>query len=130
MSSKIVKKFKILLAFSLISIVSNLFVSPTVSYVDSVFFSYAQDINSTESNRSILGINNATGLSLIPLMIKEMENTNATTIPIKQVIYSTPSNVTALQSMSKNSTVDGNATTAAATNNSFDSVNKTTKELI
>ena len=35
-------------------------------------------------------------------MIKEMENTNATSIPIKQVINATPSNVTALQNMVKN----------------------------
>ncbi len=35
-------------------------------------------------------------------MIKEMENTNATTIPIEQVINATPSNVTALQNIAKN----------------------------
>ena len=35
-------------------------------------------------------------------MIKEMENTNATSIPIKQVISATPSNVTAIQNMVKN----------------------------
>ena len=34
-------------------------------------------------------------------MIKEMQNTNATTIPIKQVINATPSNVTALQNIAK-----------------------------
>ena len=110
-------------------IVSISLVSPTFSSVNNFFFSYGQDINSTESDRPFLGINNAVGLSLIPLMIKEMENTNATTIPIKQVINATPSNATALQNISKNST-ENNNTNTGDTNNGFNPVNDTAKELI
>ena len=110
-------------------IVSISLASPTFSSVNSFFFSYGQDINSTESDRPFLGINNAVGLSLIPLMIKEMENTNATTIPIKQVINATPSNATALQNISKNST-ENNNTNTGDTNDGFKPVNDTAKELI
>jgi hypothetical protein len=129
MPSKNIKKLFLILSLSLMWIVSNSLVYPTVSSFDSTFFSYGQDINSTESNGLFFGINNATGLSLIPLMIKEMENTNATAIPIKQVINATPSNATALQSISKNSTVNNN-TNAADTTGGFNSVNDTAQELI
>jgi hypothetical protein len=129
MRGKNTKKLFLVLSLSLMWIVSNSLVYPTVSSFDSTFFSYGQDINSTESNGLFFGINNATGLSLIPLMIKEMENTNATAIPIKQVINATPSNATALQSISKNSTVNNN-TNAADTTGGFNSVNDTAQELI
>ncbi len=129
MRSKNIKKLFFIISLSLMWIVSNSLVNPTVSSFDSVFFSYGQDINSTESNRLFFGINNATGLSLIPLMIKEMENTNATAIPIKQVINATPSNITAIQSIFKNNT-ENNTTNASGTTNDFNSVNDTTKELI
>jgi hypothetical protein len=129
MHGKNIKKLFFTLSLSLMSIVSISLVSPTFSSVNSFFFSYGQDINSTESDRPFLGINNAVGLSLIPLMIKEMENTNATTIPIKQVINATPSNATALQNISKNST-ENNNTNTGDTNNGFNPVNDTAKELI
>ena len=129
MRGKNTKKFFLVLSLSLMWIVSNSLVYPTVSSFESTFFSYGQDINSTESNGLFFGINNATGLSLIPLMIKEMENTNATAIPIKQVINATPSNATALQSISKNSTVNNN-TNATDTTGGFNSVNDTAQGLI
>jgi len=100
-------------------IVSNSLVYPSVSSYNSIFVSYGQDINSTESNGLFFGINNTTGLSLIPLMIKEMQNTNATAIPIKQVINATPSNATALQNMTRSNT------NASGVNNDFKSVNDT-----
>ncbi len=129
MRGKIVKKLFFTLSLSLVWIVSISLVSPTFSSVNNFFFSYGQDINSTESDRPFLGINNAVGISLIPLMIKEMENTNATTIPIKQVLNATPSNATALQSISKNST-ENNNTKTGDTNNGFNPVNDTAKDLI
>jgi hypothetical protein len=139
MNSKNITKLFFILPLSLMWIVSNSLVYPTVSSYNSIFFSYGQDINSTESNGLFFGINNATGVSLIPLMIKEMQNTNATAIPIKQVINATPSNATALQSISKNTTennttenntTENNNTNASGANNDFNSVNDTTKDLI
>jgi hypothetical protein len=129
MNSKNITKLFFIFPLSLMWIVSNSLVYPTVSSYNSIFVSYGQDINSTESNGLFFGINNATGLSLIPLMIKEMQNTNATAIPIKQVINATPSNATALQSISKNNT-ENNNTNASGVNNDFKSVNDTTHELI
>jgi hypothetical protein len=128
MNSKNLTNLFFIFPLLLMWIVSISLVYPTVSSYDSIFLSYGQDINSTESNGLFFGINNATGLSLIPLMIKEMQNTNATAIPIKQVINATPSNATALQSISKNTT-ENNNTNASGVNNDFKSVNDT-KELI
>ncbi|HKR73442.1 MAG TPA: hypothetical protein VJR94_04955, partial [Candidatus Nitrosocosmicus sp.] len=63
-----------------------------------------QEINSSVvSDAEILASINQTYLSLIPLMIQEVENTNASDIPIRQIIEATPSNVTALQDIVKNS---------------------------
>jgi hypothetical protein len=121
MIGKNIKLFFIV-SLSLMWIVSNSLVNPTVSSFDSTFFSYGQDTNSTEGNGLFFGINNATGLSLIPLMIKEMQNTNATSIPIKQVVNATPSNATALQSISKNTTTN-NGTTNNGTTNASDAAN-------
>src|SRR5690606_18700075 len=49
-------------------------------------------------------------------MIKEVENTNASEIPIRQIMEATPSNVTALQDIVKNSS---NRTTQDELNSSF-----------
>ena len=63
-----------------------------------------QEANSSiVSDAEILASINQTYLSLIPLMIQEVENTNASDIPIRQIIEATPSNVTALQDIVKNS---------------------------
>jgi hypothetical protein len=129
MIGKNVKKLFFALSLSLMWIVSNSLVYPTVSSFDSTFFSYGQDVNSTEGNGLFFGINNATGLSLIPLMIKEMQNTNATAIPIKQVVNATPSNATALQSISKNTTNNDNTNASDATND-LNSVNDATNDLL
>jgi hypothetical protein len=102
MHDKIIKIFTGLLALTVL-IVFNSFPSTgnLFSSISNNFISQAQQINSTENGNFSIGSNH-TVLSLIPLMIKEMENTNATSIPIKQVISATPSNVTALQNMAKN----------------------------
>ena len=63
-----------------------------------------QETNSSlVSDADILASINQTYLSLIPLMIQEVENTNASDIPIRQIMEATPSNVTALQDIVKNS---------------------------
>jgi len=102
MQDKIIKIFTGLLALTVL-IVFNSFPSTgnLFSSMSNNFISQAQQVNSTENGNLSIGANH-TVLSLIPLMIKEMENTNATSIPIKQVINATPSNVTALQNMAKN----------------------------
>jgi hypothetical protein len=102
MHDKIIKIFTGLFALTLL-IVFNSFPSTSnlFSSISNNFISHAQQINSTDNGNLSIGSNH-TVLSLIPLMIKEMENTNATSIPIKQVINATPSNVTALQNMAKN----------------------------
>ncbi len=102
MYDKIIKIFTGFFALTLLIVFNSL--APTSNLFSSIsdnFISQAQEINSTENGTLPIGANH-TVLSLIPLMIKEMENTNATTIPIKQVINATPSNVTALQNMAKN----------------------------
>jgi hypothetical protein len=102
MDDKIIRTFTGLFALTLL-IVFNSFPSTSnlFSSISNNFISHAQQINSTGNGNLSIGANH-TVLSLIPLMIKEMENTNATSIPIKQVINATPSNVTALQNMAKN----------------------------
>ncbi|VFJ15013.1 hypothetical protein [Candidatus Nitrosocosmicus franklandus] len=81
---------------------------------------FGQESNSTvASDAEILASINQTYLSLIPLMIKEVENTNASEIPIRQIMEATPSNVTALQDIVKNSS---NRTTQDELNSSFTDV--------
>ena len=119
-------KFNIIISLVFIFVVSNfLSMAPYLySPSGSNLISFAQEANSTNSDELTFGVN-YTALSLIPLMIEEMKNTNATSIPIEQVINATPSNVTAIQNMSKNSTLGNN------TNNvdNFSSANET-KDLI
>jgi hypothetical protein len=101
MHNKIIKIFNGILSLTLISLVFNLLVSSNIfSPINDMYVSRAQETNSTKID-GLSSVSNHTALSLIPLMIKEMENTNATTIPIKQVINATPSNVTVLQNLSK-----------------------------
>jgi hypothetical protein len=64
---------------------------------------------------------NKTALSLIPLMIEEMKNTNVTNIPIEKVINATPSNVTALQNAAKDNVI--NKLGKLATQNDLDKNN-------
>src|SRR4029079_6546240 len=63
---------------------------------------HGQETNSSNNDEFLLNINQ-TYLSLIPLMIEEVQNTNASDIPSKQVMEATPSNATALQDIVKNS---------------------------
>jgi hypothetical protein len=67
----------------------------------SIIYIYGQETNSSSNNEFLLSINQ-TYLSLIPLMIEEVQNTNASDIPIKQIMEATPSNATALQDIVKN----------------------------
>ena len=84
--------FIVLLSFILAF--SNLQLTLTV-------YIYGQETNSSSNNEFLLSINQ-TYLSLIPLMIEEVQNTNASDIPIKQIMEATPSNATALQDIVKN----------------------------
>ncbi len=84
--------FIVLLSFILAF--SNLQLTSTISI-------YGQETNSSSNNEFLLSINQ-TYLSLIPLMIEEVQNTNASDIPIKQIMEATPSNATALQDIVKN----------------------------
>ena len=67
----------------------------------SEIYLYGQDTNSSNNDEFLASINQ-TYLSLIPLMIEEVQNTNASDIPIKQIMEATPSNATALQDIVKN----------------------------
>src|SRR6185436_1319595 len=78
----------------------------------SEIYIYGQETNSSNNDEFLLNINQ-TYLSLIPLMIEEVQNTNASDIPIKQIMEATPSNATALQDIVKN-----NSNKAAQNNNS------------
>jgi hypothetical protein len=118
--------FNIIISLVFLFVVSNsLSIAPYLfSPIGSNLISFAQEVNSTNSDDMTFGVN-YTALSLIPLMIEEMKNTNATSIPIEQVINATPSNVTAIQNMSKNSTLGNNTNNV----NNFSSANET-KDLI
>jgi hypothetical protein len=77
-----------ILAFSSLQLTSKIYI-------------HSQETNSSNSDEFLLNINQ-TYLSLIPLMIEEVQNTNASDIPIKQIMEATPSNATALQDIVKN----------------------------
>jgi hypothetical protein len=77
-----------ILAFSSLQLTSKIYI-------------HSQETNSSNSDEFLLSINQ-TYLSLIPLMIEEVQNTNASDIPIKQIMEATPSNATALQDIVKN----------------------------
>jgi hypothetical protein len=79
-----------------------------------------QETNSSiASDAEILASINQTYLSLIPLMIQEVENTNASDIPIRQIMEATPSNVTALQDIVKN---NSNRAAQSELNSTFSNV--------
>ncbi len=86
------------LSFIVIPIFILAFSSPTLT---SEIYTHGQETNSSNNDEFLLNINQ-TYLSLIPLMIEEVKNTNASDIPIKQIMASTPSNATALQDIVKN----------------------------
>jgi hypothetical protein len=81
------------------------------------FLAFAQSINTTQDVNMSFAAGNHSVLSLIPLMIKEIQNTNATTIPIKQVINATPSNVTALQNIAKDNVINNLSKLAISSQN-------------
>ncbi len=83
------------LLFTLTILVFGTFIS---NFKIGSFIVVAQDVPSF-SNDSLSFQINQTALSLIPLMIKEMQNTNATDIPIRQVINATPSSLSEIQNM-------------------------------
>ncbi|HYO06282.1 MAG TPA: hypothetical protein VER14_04800 [Phototrophicaceae bacterium] len=119
-------KFNVIISLVFVFVVSNSLSIATYLFspIGSNLISFAQEVNSTNNDELTFGVN-YTALSLIPLMIEEMKNTNATSIPIEQVINATPSNVTAIQNMSKNSTLGNNTNNV----NNFSSANET-KDLI
>src|SRR5690348_3343463 len=61
-----------------------------------------QMTNSAPGDNEILANINQTYLSLIPLMIQEVQNTNASDIPIREIMEATPSNATQLQDIVRN----------------------------
>ncbi|MDN5846764.1 MAG: hypothetical protein L0H53_10880, partial [Candidatus Nitrosocosmicus sp.] len=86
------------LSFIILPIFILAFSSPPST---SEIYIHGQESNSSNNDEFLLSINQ-TYLSLIPLMIEEVQNTNATDIPIKQIMEATPSNATALQDIVKN----------------------------
>jgi hypothetical protein len=86
------------LPFIIVPIFILAFSSPQLT---SEIYIHGQETNSSNNDEFLLNINQ-TYLSLIPLMIEEVQNTNASDIPIKQIMEATPSNATALQNIVKN----------------------------
>ena len=86
------------LSFIILPIFILAFSSPQLT---SEIYIYGQETNSSNNDEFLSSINQ-TYLSLIPLMIEEVQNTNASNIPIKQIMEATPSNATALQDIVKN----------------------------
>jgi len=105
MHGKIMRVLSGLLSLIFISFVFNWLFS-SVFFINDNYIIRALEPNSTKSDSLMFGSNHTAALSLIPLMIKEMENTNATSIPIKQVINATPSNVTLLQNFSRHNVLN------------------------
>jgi len=83
-----------IIPLSFILAFSSLLLTPEI-------YIHSQETNSSINDEFLLSINQ-TYLSLIPLMIEEVQNTNASDIPIKQIMEATPSNATALQDIVKN----------------------------
>jgi hypothetical protein len=128
MHNKFIKIFNGFLSLILISIAFNLLISSNMfSPINNAFMARAQESNISKSDLLTLKSNHTAALSLIPLMIKEMENTNATTIPIKQVINATPANVTALQNIAQHNILNNisNNFILNATNRNNSSLNTT-----
>ena len=119
--------------FLALNFVLILFVTVIVTLSGFSPFSYSFSLNSTNANTTTKNIDsstislNKTALSLIPLMIAEMKNTNVTNIPIEKVINATPSDVTALQNAAKNNVINklGKFATQNNLNNSSNAGNST-----
>ena len=99
-----------ILAFSSLQLTSKIYI-------------HSQETNSSNSDEFLLSINQ-TYLSLIPLMIEEVQNTNASDIPIKNVIDTVPSNATALQDIVKN---NSNKTAQNEDNATLNNINNTSR---
>jgi calcineurin-like phosphoesterase family protein len=99
-----------ILAFSSLQLTSKIYI-------------HTQETNSSNSDEFLLNINQ-TYLSLIPLMIEEVQNTNASDIPIKQIMEATPSNATALQDIVKN---NSNKTAQNEDNATLNNINNTSR---
>ena len=99
-----------ILAFSSLQLTSKIYI-------------HSQETNSSNSDEFLLSINQ-TYLSLIPLMIEEVQNTNASDIPIKQIMEATPSNATALQDIVKN---NSNKTAQNEDNATLNNINNTSR---
>jgi hypothetical protein len=99
-----------ILAFSSLQLTSKIYI-------------HSQETNSSNSDEFLLNINQ-TYLSLIPLMIEEVQNTNASDIPIKQIMEATPSNATALQDIVKN---NSNKTAQNEDNATLNNINNTSR---
>jgi calcineurin-like phosphoesterase family protein len=99
-----------ILAFSSLQLTSKIYI-------------HSQETNSSNSDEFLLSINQ-TYLSLIPLMIEEIQNTNASDIPIKQIMEATPSNATALQDIVKN---NSNKTAQNEDNATLNNINNTSR---
>ncbi|MGE4119165.1 MAG: hypothetical protein AB7F29_14925, partial [Candidatus Nitrosocosmicus sp.] len=79
--------------------------------------------SSAPGDDEILANINQTYLSLIPLMIQEVQNTNASDIPIRQIIEATPSNATQLQDIVKNNSY--NSSIQSELNSTYDNTTLT-----
>lgn len=79
--------------------------------------------SSAPGGDEILANINQTYLSLIPLMIQEVQNTNASDIPIRQIIEATPSNATQLQDIVKNNSY--NSSIQSELNSTYDNTTLT-----
>jgi len=98
-----------IIPLSFILAFSSLLLTPEI-------YIHSQETNSSNNDEFLLSINQ-TYLSLIPLMIEEVQNTNASDIPIKQIMEATPSNATALQDIVKNNSNRTSQNEASATLN-------------
>jgi hypothetical protein len=115
------------LNFVLILIVTALVSFNVFSPLSYIFSLNSVNITTTKNINSSTIFLNKTPLSLIPLMIDEMTNTNATNIAIGKTINATPSNVTALQNIAKNNVINklGNLATQNNLNKSSNVSNST-----
>ncbi|MDQ2684765.1 MAG: hypothetical protein M3Y25_02845, partial [Thermoproteota archaeon] len=114
------------LSYILISFIISLSIVPSIinHQINSDIFVSGQENNtSILSDAEILASINQTYLSLIPLMIQEVENTNASDIPIRQIMEATPSNVTALQDIVKNNSNKATSSNISSSDNGSSTVN-------
>ena len=109
-------------------IIIGVIISLSGDLVNSDIFVIGQLTNSSGiTDADILANINQTYLSLIPLMIQEVQNTNASDIPIKQIMEATPSNATELQGIVKNNS--DSTPTQAELNSTYDNASTTNTSL-